>query len=472
MPQTPAAPPSPAPDTPDTSAPAVDHTPPASFQSLGLAPELARAAAAAGWTAPRPLQAAAWPLVLAGRDVLARAPTGTGKTAAFLLPLLQRLLQDPALLAERPRRLQVLVLAPTRDLAAQIHAAAVALAPALKTVLAVGGVSINPQMLALRGGAHLVVATPGRVLDLSRQNALRLNELATVVLDEADRLLDSGFAEETRRVLQLLPRPRQTLLFSATLPAEVLAVAAKVQTQAVPLQAGAGDDDEALPAESLALADDALQAQAHIQQRALVVDTARRTPLLRHLLKTEGWQRCLVFVATQYAAELVADKLARHGVAAAALHGQLSPGRRQQVLQALQHAELQVVVATDLAARGLHVPGLQAVVNHDLPRSPVDHVHRIGRTGRGGAAGTAISFVCADAPGSEAHFRLIEKRQRQRVPREVVPGFEPAPGAAPAAAVPDGATDDAPRGLDPNGGVKGRRKSKKDKLREAAARGG
>jgi superfamily II DNA/RNA helicase len=240
----------------------------------------------------------------------------------------------------------------------------------------------------------------------------------------------------------------------------------------VPLQAGAGDDDEALPAESQALADDALQAQAHIQQRALVVDTARRTPLLRHLLKTEGWQRCLVFVATQYAAELVADKLARHGVAAAALHGQLSPGRRQQVLQALQHAELQVVVATDLAARGLHVPGLQAVVNHDLPRSPVDHVHRIGRTGRGGAAGTAISFVCADAPGSEAHFRLIEKRQRQRVPREVVPGFEPAPGAAPVAAVPDGATDDAPRGLDPNGGVKGRRKSKKDKLREAAARGG
>jgi superfamily II DNA/RNA helicase len=294
------------------------------------------------------------------------------------------------------------------------------------------------------------------------------------VLDEADRLLDAGFAEETRCVLQLLPRPRQTLLFSATLPPEVLALAKQVQSQALELQAGADDDDEALPSLQVATtleAQQALQANAHITQRALVVDTARRTPLLRHLLKTEGWQRTLVFVATQYAAELVADKLARHGVAAAALHGQLSPGRRQQVLQALQHGELQVVVATDLAARGLHLPGLQAVVNHDLPRSPVDHVHHIGRTGRGGAAGVAVSFVCADAPGSEAHFRLIEKRQQQRVAREVVAGFEPQQ-AANAAATDGGAepASKAPRGLDPNGGLKGRRLSKKDKLRAAAAR--
>ena len=432
-----------------------------SFEALGLAPALARAAAA-------------WPAVLAGRDVLGRAPTGTGKTGAFLLPLLQGLLQQAEVLEERPRRLRVLVLAPTRDLALQIHAATQALAPQLTAVLAVGGVSINPQMLALRGGAHLVVATPGRVLDLSRQNALRFSDLATVVLDEADRLLDAGFAEETRRVLQLLPRPRQTLLLSATLPPEVLALAKQVQTNALALQAGADDDDEALPSMLAATsleAQQALQANAHITQRALVVDTAQRTPLLRHLLKTEGWQRTLVFVATQYAAELVADKLARHGVAAAALHGQLSPGRRQQVLQALQHGELQVVVATDLAARGLHLPGLQAVVNHDLPRSPVDHVHRIGRTGRGGAAGVAVSFVCADAPGSEAHFRLIEKRQQQRVAREVVAGFEPrqATNVAPADDAEQPAAE-APRGLDPNGGIKGRRLSKKDKLRAAVAR--
>ncbi|MBK6471904.1 MAG: DEAD/DEAH box helicase [Betaproteobacteria bacterium] len=426
---------------------------PASFAELGLQPALARAAGAAGWAVPSAIQALTLPAILQGRDVLAQAPTGAGKTAAFLLPLLQRLLSAQGVLDEQPRRLRALVLVPTRELTAQTAAAAHALAPQLKTVVAVGGLSINPQMMALRGGAHLVIATPGRLLDLTRQNAVRLADLELLVLDEADRLLDAGFAEETRRVLALLPRQRQTLLFSATLGDDVRALAQRVQRNALLLQV----DAAIAPAQPSAPAAPAVEAAApNITQRAIVVDTAKRTLLLRHLLKTEAWPRALVFVATQYAAEHVADKLRRAGVAAAALHGQQSSGRRSGALADLLAGRVHVLVATDLAARGLDLPELPVVVNHELPRSAVDYTHRIGRTGRAGAAGLAVSFVCADAPGSEAHFRLIEKRQQQRVPREQVVGFEPASVLPPVSA-------------DPHGGVKGRRKSKKDRLREAAA---
>ena len=405
------------------------------FAALGLSPALVQAAAAAGWHTPTPVQAAAIPAVLAGRDLLARAPTGAGKTAAFVLPLLQRLQQVPA----GDRRLAVLVLAPTRELAAQTARVLRTLAPQQRAVLAVGGLSINPQLLALRGGVPLLVATPGRLLDLVAHNALRLDGVQCLVLDEADRLLDLGFADEVGRVLALLPAQRQTLLFSATLPDTVSALAASALRDPLVVRAaaaGGGGPD--------------------ITQRAIVVDSARRTPLLRQLLRSAGWPRVLVFVATQHASERVADKLRQGGVPAAALHGDLSSGRRAQVLADFGTGALQVLVATDLAARGIDLPQLGVVLNHDLPRSTVDHVHRIGRAGRAGAAGLAISFVLADAPGSEAHFRLIEKRQGQRVPRETVPGFEP---AAPAVLAP----------ADPHGGVKGRRKSKKDKLREAAA---
>ena len=421
------------------------------FASLGLAGPLAAAAAQAGWRQPTAVQAAVLPLALQGRDGVAVAPTGSGKTGAFLLPLLQRLLALPGLLAERPRLLRALVLAPTRELAAQIHLQARQLAdsalPGLKSVLAVGGLSINPQMLALRGGAHLLVATPGRLLDLVAQRALRLDGVQVLVLDEADRLLDLGFADELGRLLALLPAQRQTWLFSATWPEPVQALARQwlSDPQWVQLAATAGD---AVPAAPVPAPD--------ITQRAIVVDSARRTPLLRHLISSQGWPRVLVFVATQYASAHVADKLLRAGLKAAALHGQLSSRGRRQALADLQAGRLQVLVATDLAARGLHIDGLAAVVNHDLPRSALDHTHRIGRTGRAGAQGVAVSFILADAPGSEQHFRLIEKRQQQRVPREQLPGFEPAQ-VLPAVAA------------DPSGGVKGHRKSKKDKLREAAA---
>ena len=368
----------------------------------------------------------------------------------------------PGAADERPRRLRALVLAPTRELATQIAAAAHALAPQLKTVVAVGGLSINPQMQALRGGAHLLVATPGRLLDLTRQNAVHLRDLDLLVLDEADRLLDADFADETQRVLQLAPRQRQTLLFSATVPAAVQALAARVQRNALVLTLervdGAAQPGVEGDAECAAGSDAGAgsRAHAHITQRAIVVDTARRNTLLRHLLRTEAWPRALVFVATQYGAEHLADKLRQAGVAAAALHGDLSPGRRSQVLTDLQTAQLAVLVATDLASRGLDVVHLPVVINFDLPRSATDYTHRIGRTGRAGAQGVAVSFICADAPGSEAHFRLIEKRQALRVPREQIAGYEALAVAPPLPA-------------DPHGGVKGKRKSKKDTLREAEA---
>jgi superfamily II DNA/RNA helicase len=417
-----------------------------SFADLGLAAPLLRAAAAAGWAVATPIQAAALPVILQGRDLLALAPTGSGKTAAFVLPLLQRLAGDAPGLAARPRPLRALVLAPTHELARQIGAVAqalsAALAPAPRLLVAVGGVSINPQLMALRGGVHGVVATPGRLLDLLAHNALHLADVDLLVLDEADRLLDLGFADELGRIVELLPAQRQTLLFSATMPDAVAALAARVLRDPQRIETAADTPAGAPPA---------------ITQRAIEVDTPRRSALARQLIVGGGWKRVLVFVATQYASEHVADKLRRNGVPAEALHGRLSAGRRSQVLADFQAQRLRVLVATDLAARGLDIPGLDAVLNFDLPRSAVDYTHRIGRTGRAGAVGVALSFICADAPGSEAHFRLIEKRQAQRVPRERCAGFEPA-APLPATLL-----------ADPHGGAKGRRKSKKDKLREAAA---
>ena len=466
------------------------------FSALGLLPALVLAAEQTGWTAATPIQATALPAILQGHDLLATAPTGSGKTAAFVLPLLQRLLADPAVLTRRPRLLRALILSPTRELALQtgevLQGLARCAAPQLKTVVAVGGLSINPQMMALRGGAQVVVATPGRLLDLLDQRALSLAGLDMLVLDEADRLLDLGFADELGRVLAALPTERQSLLFSATLPPAVAALAA--QWLRLPLrldqgaeggaedgaEGGAEIDAEAGPDRVNCSHDAEPAASPAIQQRAIQVDSARRTPLLRQLITSEGWDRVLVFVASQYASEHVADKLKRAGLQAAALHGKLSQGRRTQVLADFQASRLQVLVATDLAARGIDVVGLAAVVNHDLARSAVDHTHRIGRTGRAGAGGQALSFILADAPGSEAHFRLIEKRQGQRVPREQVAGFEPAAALVHVAGSQDGTAGfalgaESTQGAvgaalaDPSGGIKGRRKSKKDKLREAAA---
>lgn len=412
------------------------------FASLGLSQAWVDAVATLGYEAPTVVQAAAIPAVLRGRDVLASAHTGAGKTAAYALPMLHRL---DAMARETPRRTRALVLVPTRELAAQVGAAMRALleqavpaaARPLKVVVAFGGVSINTQMMDLRGGAEIVVATPGRLLDLLGHNALALGGVAMLVLDEADRMLDAGFADELSRLLAKLPRRRQNLLFSATFPAGVQQLAHDLLHEPVRVSA------EATPVE-----------KPDIEQHAVEVDAAQRTPLLRHMIREGGWTQVLVFVATRYACDHVADKLQRAGLAASALHGDLSQGARTRALADFKAGRVQVLVATDVAARGLDIAQLPVVVNYDLPRSAADYVHRIGRTARAGASGLAVSFVSAD---TEQHFRLIEKRQGQRVERERIAGF--APKEAAAQTVPG------------TGGIKGKRKSRKDKLREAAARG-
>jgi superfamily II DNA/RNA helicase len=431
--------------------PAVDDSS-TTFDSLGLDPALRRAVDEVGWTTPTPIQSAAIPAALGGRDVLGAAQTGSGKTAAFALPVLHRLAR---VLRGHPRRVHALVLVPTRELADQVagtfRTLARHVADPVKVVAAFGGVSINPQMMELRGGADVVVATPGRLLDLVQHNALRLEHVATLVLDEADRLLDAGFADELGRVLSLLPPRRQSLLFSATFPPAVQDLVDQQLRDPVRVDVTTGE--AAAPAPDIA-------------QRAIEVDAARRTPLLRQLLRESGWGRVLVFVATRYACDHVAEKLRQAGIAAAAFHGERSQGARSQALWDLKEGRVQVLVATDVAARGIDIADLDVVVNYDLPRSAADHVHRIGRTARAGASGLAVSFV---HPLAEGHFRLIEKRQGRRVPRERVPGFEPreaAPAADPASSGP------APLAAPDGGGIKGRRKSKKDKLRELKARSG
>lgn len=512
-----------------------------SFASLGLHPDLLRTLAQRGHLRPTPIQTAAIPAALAGRDLIGAAITGSGKTLAYVLPVLQNLLRLLHTEPETPRATRALVLVPSRELALQVTDTFVAytqaLAMRIKVVTLVGGVSVNPQLMALRGGADVVVATPGRLLDLVARrrsrgpeqaySGLRLDRLETLVLDEADRLLEDGFADELARVLGLLPRRRQQWLFSATFGPEVMSLAQDLlhdpeQIDVVP--AAAGEYRISSPSRQTAVrttapgtSDDSTQAQGAtttsnfaansartsrptaaattalehslpptLAQRALQVDIAQRTPLLRHLIRTEGWARVLVFVATRYATEHVAAKLNAAGLRAAALHGELSQGARTGALADFRSGAVRVLVATDMASRGLHIEQLPAVVNYELARSPATHIHRIGRTARQGAAGVAVSFIAADDPAQEAHFRLIEKRQGQRVAREQVAGFETASGksrpasgididssaATSSATANPSEADDTPsarKGLDPNGGLKGRRKSRKDKLREALA---
>lgn len=430
------------------------------FSTLGLSPALLQTVAALGFAAPTPIQAQAIPAILQGLDVLAQAQTGSGKTAAFALPLLQRLLAQPHPPGRGRRPVRTLVLVPTRELAAQVGEVLRRLAPpaaALKIAVVFGGVSINPQMMALRGGADVVVATPGRLLDLLQHNALRLSDVQQLVLDEADRLLDLGFADELQQVLQQLPAQRQSLFFSATYPPAVQALASALLRDPVRLH----------------IQDSTLAEALQIEQRAILVDTAQRTPLLRHWLSTEGWKQVLVFVGSQYSAEHVANKLYDRGIYATAFHGGLSQGTRQEVLAQFKAGRWDVLITTDLASRGIDIAQLPVVINYDLPRSAVDYVHRIGRTGRAGAAGLAISLA---TPETQPHWHLIEKRQGLSLPLEQVPGFETTattPAAKPNSASAEARTTLAPN--DPNapgnGGIKSKRPSKKDKLRAAAATG-
>ncbi|MEN8738063.1 MAG: DEAD/DEAH box helicase [Akkermansiaceae bacterium] len=400
------------------------------FTTLGISPLFS--SALAKFEEPTEVQSAAIPEVLKGGDLLVTAKTGSGKTTAFILPLLERWMKG-----SQKKRTFALILVPTRELAAQVREVvqdyAKCFPERLKVVSAVGGVSINPQMMALRGGVDFLVATPGRLLDLVGKNAVKLDEVKSLVLDEADRMLDLGFAGELGRILAMLPEERQNLLFSATFPKAVEAIAGELLNE--PHRIEIKQESEDVP---------------DITQRAIRVDMAKRTPLLRHLIKQEEWERVLVFVGKKYTAGHVADKLNVNGIDAEALHGDLSQGARSAVLRDFKNSAVQVLVATDLAARGIDIVGLPVVLNYELPRSPADYVHRIGRTGRAGEKGVAINFVTAEAV---AHFNVIEKRNGLSMSREVIAGFEPVDPLPVASGT---------------GGVKGKRKSKKDKLREAA----
>ncbi|AOS46078.1 ATP-dependent RNA helicase RhlE [Lacunisphaera limnophila] len=408
----------------------------ATFDSLGLAEPLMRAVIVRNYPAPTPVQVAAIPAVLGGRDVWATAQTGSGKTAAFALPILQTLAAGRR---ERGRFVRALVLAPTRELAAQIGDSFRIygrwLPEPIKILIVYGGVSINPQMMALGGGADIIIATPGRLLDLVDHNAVSLSAVQTLVLDEADRLFDLGFADELNRVLELLPAKRQNLLFSATFPPAVLALAAGMLRDPVRIEVATE------PA-----------TKPDITQRAIEVDPPRRTQLLRHLIEENKWTRVLVFVATKYATEHVAEKLRKAGIAATAFHGELSQGARTQALADFKASAVRVLLTTDLGARGLDIAQLPVVVNFDLPRSATDYTHRIGRTGRAGESGLAVNFISAE---THRHFGLIEERNGFELVREQIPGFEPEELEVPPP---------------PTGGIKGKRPNKKDKARAAAAK--
>ena len=366
------------------------------FSSFGLSESLLRALEASGFHSPTDIQSQALPPALAGRDVVAVAPTGSGKTAAFALPILQRLCGGP----EVRGPVRALVLVPTRELAAQVGEVFTGLArfqavPA-RTRIVFGGVSINPQMMALRGGADVLVATPGRLLDLVSRNAARLGQVETLVLDEADRMLDLGFRQELGQILELLPGRRQNLLFSASSDPTAGGLLRSMLRDPVWL---GGQSSERPPEE--------------VKQRVYLVEPARKGPLLRHLIERGGWDQVLVFVASHHRADSVARKLQAHGIGAEAMHGDLSQGARTGALAGFRAGGTRVLVATDLASRGLDIEQLACVINYELPRSPKDYLHRVGRTGRAGVEGVAISLV---APDERQHMNLIEKRMGCRLP--------------------------------------------------------
>jgi ATP-dependent RNA helicase RhlE len=376
-----------------------------SFASLGLIDPLVRTLEALGYQAPTPVQAQAIPAVLAGRDVLAAAQTGTGKTAGFALPILQNLTMQAQQVGANSVR--ALVLVPTRELAEQVHTSFLAYGAGLplRTHVAYGGVSINPQMMKLRKGLDLLVATPGRLLDLYSQNAVKFDQLQTLVLDEADRMLDLGFSRELNAVFAALPARRQTLLFSATFSDQIRALAATLLADPVSI--------EVSPRNTTVKA---------IDQWIVPVDKKRKPELFMHLLKKKRWGQVLVFVKTRKGVDALVDTLSAHGVAADAIHGDKPQPARLRALERFKAGHARILVATDVAARGLDIDDLPLVVNFDLPIVAEDYIHRTGRTGRAGASGEAVSLVCAD---EVVQLAAIEVLTGQTLVRVDEPGFEP-----------------------------------------------
>ncbi len=384
------------------------------FSNLGLAEEIVRAVTEHGYTTPTPIQAQAIPAVLSGGDLLAGAQTGTGKTAGFVLPILHRL-SDKSMKGPSSGRppVRALILTPTRELAAQVEESVQIYGKHTKlTSMALfGGVSINPQIQRLRSRIDILVATPGRLLDHVGQKTLDLSQIQILVLDEADRMLDMGFIRDIRKILALLPKQRQNLLFSATFSDEIKALADSLLDKPALIEV----------ARRNATADT-------IAQKVYSVDRDKKRQVLAHLIKTQQWFQVLVFTRTKHGANNLAEQLSKDDIPALAIHGNKSQGARTRALAEFKSGKLQVLVATDIAARGIDISELPHVVNYELPNVPEDYVHRIGRTGRAGADGEAISLVCVD----ELDFlRGIERLIKRQIPKEILPGFEPNPNAKP-----------------------------------------
>lgn len=372
------------------------------FADLGLSEALLKALLDQEYTTPTPIQEQAIPPILQGKDIMASAQTGTGKTAGFTLPLLQKLAMQPRATGNHTR---ALVLTPTRELAAQVHASIETYGKylSLRSTVVFGGVKINPQMQKLRGGVEILVATPGRLLDLFQQNAIKFDEINTLILDEADRMLDMGFINDIKKILSRLPKQRQNLMFSATFSPEIQKLAKGLLNDPVEVSVTPMNTATEL-----------------VEQSLYIVDKNRKTELLKQLIKSESWYQALVFSRTKHGANKIVKQLEVDGIHAAAIHGNKSQAHRTKVLERFKEGKLQILVATDIAARGIDIDLLPQVVNYDLPQVPEDYVHRIGRTGRAGSSGRAISFVCAE---ENKMLRDIERLLKRPIDRAEMPGF-------------------------------------------------
>ena len=409
-----------------------------SFSDLGLTPELLRAVADKGYDTPSPIQVQAIPAVLSGRDVLAGAQTGTGKTAGFVLPILQRLAADQSSGSMRAPR--ALVLTPTRELAAQVAQSArdYGKYSQIRTYQVFGGVSINPQISALRSGCDILVATPGRLLDLAQQRAADLSKVQVLVLDEADRMLDMGFINDIRKIIKLLPQKRQNLLFSATYSDDIRGLAERLLHDPLSIQVAPRNAPIEL-----------------VEQRAYRVQKEHKRHLLVHLIQEGQWRQVLIFTRTKHGANRLTQQLEGAGILAAAIHGNKSQAARVKALDMFKRGQVTALVATEVAARGLDIKELPQVVNYELPNVPEDYVHRIGRTGRAGAGGEAISLVSSDESGLLRDIERVLRRSIPTVPTPVFKMVESAPAPSGTRSFSDRAPGDRPQGNRPSQGRQG-----------------
>jgi ATP-dependent RNA helicase RhlE len=380
-----------------------------SFQSLGLSEALLKAISKKGYTTPSPIQQKAIPPVLEGKDVLASAQTGTGKTAGFTLPLLHILSENPK---EKYRPIRALILTPTRELAAQVYANVKEYSEFLdlRSAVIFGGVNQKPQAATIRQGIDVLVATPGRLLDLQNQGLLSLKRVEILVLDEADRMLDMGFLRDIERIIKSMPEKRQNLMFSATFSKDIKKLAHGILNH--PVQVEATPENTTVDA---------------ISQKVYRVAKGLKTDLIIKLISEGNWKQVLVFTRTKHGANKLCEKMSKAGITAAAIHGNKSQGARTKALAGFKNSSVRVLVATDIAARGLDIPLLPHVINFEIPNIPEDYVHRIGRTGRAGASGEALSLVSAD---ETTFLRDIEKLIEMKLPVEILQGFEPDPNAS------------------------------------------